>query len=95
MIAVFFLMRHMETYKGGPLAQWCCGLKREGAEQLFQISNLRRRYCLKILLSEVNIMKPKVVNLINQYQRMPANDRRIMYHEAIINIGSRLSAFGP
>ncbi|CAH1440227.1 unnamed protein product [Lactuca virosa] len=90
-----FLMRHMETYKGGPLAQWECGFKKEGADQLHKIRKLRRRYCLKILLSEVNIMKPEVENLIGQYQRMSHDDRRKLYLDGIVKIGARLVAFGP
>ncbi|CAH1438256.1 unnamed protein product [Lactuca virosa] len=90
-----FLMRHMETYKGGPLAQWECGLKNEGTDQLLQMRKLQRRYCLKILLSDVNIMKSDVENLIDQYQMMSNNDRRKLYQDAVIKIGSRLAAFGP
>lgn len=87
-------MRHMETYKGGPLAQWDCGLEKEGADQLLQIRKLRKRYCLKILLSEVNIMKPEVVNLIAQYQRMSGKDKCKLY-QVVLKIGARLAEFGP
>ncbi|CAH1435948.1 unnamed protein product [Lactuca virosa] len=90
-----FLMRHIETYKGGLLAQWTCGFKMESAEQVCQLRKLRRRYCLKILLSEVNIMKHEVEQLIDEYQNLCANDRRVLYHEDIINIGAWLAAFGP
>ncbi|CAI9284722.1 unnamed protein product [Lactuca saligna] len=79
----------------GPLAQWECGFKKEGANQLHQTRKLRRRYCLKILLSEVNIMKPEVENLIGQYQRMSHDDRRKLYLDGIVKIGSRLATFGP
>lgn len=90
-----FLMRHMETYKGGPLAQWKCGFKMESVEQILQLRNLRRRYSMKILLSEVNLMKNEVQQLLVEYQKLSANDSRVMYHEGIINIAARLAAFGP
>ncbi|CAH1435616.1 unnamed protein product [Lactuca virosa] len=90
-----FLMRHMETYKGGALAQWTCGFKMETVEQIYQLRKLRRRYCLKILLSEVNIMKHEVEQLIDEYQKLSTNDRCVLYDEGIINIGARLAAFGP
>ena len=90
-----FLMRHMETYKGGPLAQWKCGFKMESVEQILQLRNLRRRYSMKILLSEVNLMKNEVEQLLVDYQKLSANDSRVMYHEGIINIAARLAAFGP
>lgn len=90
-----FLMRPMETYKGGALAQWTCGFLMESDVQIYQLRKLQRRYCLKIVLSEVNIMKHEVEQLIDEYQKLSANDRRVLYHEGIINIGARLAAFGP
>ncbi|CAI9284775.1 unnamed protein product [Lactuca saligna] len=90
-----FLMRHMETYKGGPLAQWRFGFKMESVKQILRLRNLRRRYSMKILLSEVNLMKNEVEQLLVDYQKLSSNDRRVIYHEGIINIAARLPAFGP
>ncbi|GKD04032.1 ulp1 protease family, C-terminal catalytic domain-containing protein, partial [Tanacetum coccineum] len=41
-----FMMRHMETYKGDGD---CCGLSREGSEQINELIDLRHKYIAKIL----------------------------------------------
>ncbi|CAI9259225.1 unnamed protein product [Lactuca saligna] len=98
--SVMYEMEFVDQYmtwktRGGPLAQWRCGFKMESFEQILQLRNLRRRYSMKILLSEVNLMKNEVEQLLVDYQKLYSNDRRVMYHEGIINIAARLAAFGP
>ncbi|CAI9298457.1 unnamed protein product [Lactuca saligna] len=85
---------YMHSEACGPLAQWTCEFKMESVEQILQLRNLRKRYSMKILLSEVNLMKSEVEQLLVDYQKLSANDRRVMYHEGIINIAGWLAAFG-
>lgn len=88
-----FAIRHMETYKGGGLVQWKTGFKMEGAEQLEQLRKLRRRYCMKILMSEVNVMKNDISNHVIRYLTMPDAQRRSMYQNAMMKLSERLSKF--
>ncbi|KAJ9550855.1 hypothetical protein OSB04_014900 [Centaurea solstitialis] len=58
-----YTMRHMETYKGEQPNKWKCGIHKETSTRLqSQLHNLRLKYTVKILLSEVNT-KDKVVVL--------------------------------
>ncbi|MFS7937264.1 hypothetical protein Hanom_Chr05g00425561 [Helianthus anomalus] len=53
-------MRHMEAYFGSskPLD---CGFNNKESEQEEQIKNLRMKYAAKILLSDANLLKRKVI----------------------------------
>ncbi|KAJ0554463.1 putative Ulp1 protease family catalytic domain, papain-like cysteine peptidase superfamily [Helianthus annuus] len=55
-----FAMRHMEAYFGSskPLN---CGFNNKESEQQEQIKNLRMKYAAKILLSDANLLKRKVI----------------------------------
>ncbi|KAK1431991.1 hypothetical protein QVD17_08837 [Tagetes erecta] len=61
-----FLMRHMETYMGSKLKKWKCGLYDDGPKQEVQINNLRLKYAYKILTSDVNIHKNRVVDVARE-----------------------------
>lgn len=56
-----FLMRHMETFDGTTDGKWSCGFVEESAEQDRQLHRLRRKYATKILTSEENTLKAKVL----------------------------------
>ncbi|XP_071709499.1 uncharacterized protein [Rutidosis leptorrhynchoides] len=54
-----FVMRHMETYAGGSVNRWDCGLV-EGRSQKFTLNKLRKKYAIKLLFSDENKQKAKV-----------------------------------
>ncbi|MEK0310728.1 hypothetical protein OC714_02545, partial [Candidatus Phytoplasma australasiaticum] len=54
-----FIMKHMESYQG--LDNWECGLEAQGEKLDKQIRGMRRKYITKMLLSDVNKLKTKVI----------------------------------
>ncbi|PWA99052.1 ulp1 protease family, C-terminal catalytic domain-containing protein [Artemisia annua] len=59
------VMRHMETCMGIGLDKLNCGLAGDTRKLKMQLSNLRNRYASKILLSECNIFKERVIQKIS------------------------------
>ena len=57
-----FAMRHMETFYGQRAEEWNSGFKNEGVEQEGQIKTLRKKYAAKILLSDYNIHRKKIIS---------------------------------
>ncbi|KAL8240493.1 hypothetical protein R6Q59_013848 [Mikania micrantha] len=56
-----FCMRYMETYMGGGVKRWRCGLANEYDAQFKQLNQLRIKYLCKILTSSVNFLKDDVL----------------------------------
>ncbi|KAL8213940.1 hypothetical protein R6Q57_003389 [Mikania cordata] len=56
-----FCMRHMETYMGGGVKGWKCGLLQEFDGQRRQLQQLRIKYLCKILTSTINILKDDII----------------------------------
>ncbi|KAJ0462929.1 hypothetical protein HanHA300_Chr14g0509531 [Helianthus annuus] len=67
-----FAMRHMEAYAASnkPLN---CGFNKKESEQQEQIKNLRMKYAAKILLSDANLLKRKVI----EDARKVANKKKV------------------
>ncbi|KAL4591786.1 hypothetical protein LXL04_004757 [Taraxacum kok-saghyz] len=55
-----FCMRHMETYMGDNSGNWSCGLNKESPKQQ-EIDYLRFKYLTKILLSDINQLRDKII----------------------------------
>lgn len=77
-----FLMRHMETYQGGPITKYDSGLLVESEEQSRQIRKLRKKYATKILLSSLNIHVDLVLNESDAFARIPVKERKKILLEA-------------
>ncbi|KAL8199695.1 hypothetical protein R6Q57_013263 [Mikania cordata] len=56
-----FCMRHMETYMGGVVKGWRCGLLNESDAQCRQLNQLLIKYPCKILTSSVNFLKDDIL----------------------------------
>ncbi|KAL8209301.1 hypothetical protein R6Q57_006033 [Mikania cordata] len=56
-----FCIRHMETYIGGGVKRWKCGLVNESYAQCKQLNKLRIKYLCKIRNSSVNFLKDDVL----------------------------------
>nr|KAJ0211254.1 hypothetical protein LSAT_V11C400213610 [Lactuca sativa] len=65
-----FAMRHIETYMGQPISNWKPGLYKESAIQQTTLEKLRQRYAHRMLASEINMLKAKVLDLAEKYQKV-------------------------
>ncbi|KAL3621671.1 hypothetical protein CASFOL_036583 [Castilleja foliolosa] len=59
-----YVMRHMETYMGGSLRGWKCGLSKNNARQM---KALRAKYAAAILGSEMNLHRVRIVSEVKKY----------------------------
>ncbi|CAI9291063.1 unnamed protein product [Lactuca saligna] len=57
----FFCMRHLETYIGDKTVNWTRGLPKESKQQQSVLNDLRIKYLTKILLSDVNTQRLKII----------------------------------
>ncbi|KAL8241159.1 hypothetical protein R6Q59_014514 [Mikania micrantha] len=65
-----FCMRHMETYMGGGVKGWKCGLLQESEGQRRQLQQLRIKYLCKILTSPLNILKDDIIMQARQHDNL-------------------------
>ncbi|KAL8188548.1 hypothetical protein R6Q57_029836 [Mikania cordata] len=73
-----FAMRHMETYKGKPINEWAndCGLKEEADQCVIgQLNDLRIKYLSKMLLSDVNLLRDKVMSQLEDFEKIDISER--------------------
>lgn len=63
-----FVMHHMEHYMGYTIVRWDCGLEDERRKQTQQLVNLRKKYVARLLLSECNIHKDKILADLSDIQ---------------------------
>ncbi|KAD7478908.1 hypothetical protein E3N88_02044 [Mikania micrantha] len=76
-----FAMRHMETYKGQPINEWAndCGLKEEAEQSLVgQLNDLRIKYLSKLLLSDVNLLRDKVISQLEDFEKIDISKREML-----------------
>jgi len=77
-----FCMFHMETFMGGPISKYDCGLGRECEEHKSWIVRLRTKYATKILTSDLNINKPIVLQEADEFSKIPAKQRKQTLYDA-------------
>ncbi|KAI3813105.1 hypothetical protein L1987_17821 [Smallanthus sonchifolius] len=86
-----FMMRHMETYMGEEEKAWQCGFGVESENvQEKQIEDLRRKYCAKILLHEINELKHYIVEEMKKYLQISYPSRKILEETSKKRIEERL-----
>ncbi|KAI3798056.1 hypothetical protein L1987_33323 [Smallanthus sonchifolius] len=86
-----FMMRHMETYMGEEEKAWHCGFGLESEKvQEKQIEDLRRKYCAKILLHEINGLKHYIVEELKTYLQISYPSRKILEENSKKRIEERL-----
>ncbi|PWA63872.1 hypothetical protein CTI12_AA348970 [Artemisia annua] len=71
-----FAMRHMETYNGQKVEEWNLGFRNEGEGQQGQIKTLRRKYAAKMLLSDENIHRKKIISESIEFLSLPAEHKQ-------------------
>lgn len=72
-----FAMRHMETYYGQSIEEWKSGFKNESPEQQGQIKTLRKKYAAKMLLSDNNIHRKKIISESNEFLSLSAEEKQV------------------
>ena len=88
-----YLMRHMETYMGSALKNWKCGFRNEEVIQQNQICELRKKYTSKILKSELNMNKSRVMLEVEEYLSKPNDVKDKLLKTRFTRIQKRLSLF--
>ena len=71
-----FVMRHMENYMGMSILNWDCGLEDEGRKQTIQLGKLRKKYAAKLLLSDCNMIKDKIVSDMMKFRDAVAKAKK-------------------
>ncbi|KAD3337315.1 hypothetical protein E3N88_32835 [Mikania micrantha] len=56
-----FAMRHMEMFMGSHCRNFDCGFKTSEKQVITQIQTLRKKYACRILLSDINVQKQKLL----------------------------------
>ncbi|CAI9285377.1 unnamed protein product [Lactuca saligna] len=85
-----FAMRHMETYMGQPLLKWKPGLHKESAVQQTTLEKLKQRYAHIMLTSEINMLKAKVLDLAEKYQKVEFKVRTDHAYKAMQTIQKKV-----
>nr|KAJ0193984.1 hypothetical protein LSAT_V11C800443470 [Lactuca sativa] len=88
-----FAMIHMETYMGQPLSKWKPGLHKESAVQQTTLEKLRQRYAHIMLTSEINMLKAKVLDLAEKYQKDEFKVHTDHAYKAMQTIQKRLKEY--
>ncbi|KAL4575290.1 hypothetical protein LXL04_022132 [Taraxacum kok-saghyz] len=84
-----FAMRHMETYKGQEEGKWSCGLPPEGPKQYRLIQILRAKYMFKILNSDINLRREKVIDEANFFATISTTEQEMLLKRAELDIVDR------
>ncbi|KAL4566970.1 hypothetical protein LXL04_022540 [Taraxacum kok-saghyz] len=71
-----FCMRHMETYMGDSSSNWTCGLHKESMTQQQEIDYLRLKYLTKILLSDINQLRKKIIAQTEKFAKKISSRNR-------------------
>ncbi|CAI9302650.1 unnamed protein product [Lactuca saligna] len=85
-----FAMRHIETYMGQPLSKWKPVFHKESSVQQTTLEKLRQRYAHIMLTSEINMLKAKVLDLAEKYQKVEFKVRTDHAYKAMQTIQKRL-----
>ena len=70
-----YVMRHMETYRGGGLKTWRSGLKKSNDRQL---KFLRAKYCAAIINADSNTLKDQHLKSANLFYRKSCTQGEIV-----------------
>ncbi|KAJ0509294.1 putative Ulp1 protease family catalytic domain, papain-like cysteine peptidase superfamily [Helianthus annuus] len=87
-----FVMRHMETYKCTPIKVWLCGLLKEVEGQRGQLNDLRVKYLVKILMSDINIQKDAIVAEVRQFAKVRDEEKEALKKSRFERIKERVES---
>ncbi|GKB17252.1 ulp1 protease family, C-terminal catalytic domain-containing protein [Tanacetum coccineum] len=69
-----FTMLHMESYSGQTASTWDCGLVSESKLQCDMLRRLRFKFSTKILLHEINVHAPKMLELAKEFDKLDSRE---------------------
>ncbi|GJW70099.1 integrase, catalytic region, zinc finger, CCHC-type containing protein [Tanacetum coccineum] len=84
-----FTMLHMESYSGQTASTWDCGLVSESKLQCDMLRRLRFKFATKILLHEINVHAPKMLELAKEFDKLDSREKLSIVVEAAKNRGER------
>ncbi|GJW44986.1 hypothetical protein Tco_0073785 [Tanacetum coccineum] len=84
-----FAMLHMESYSGQTASIWDCGLVSESKLQCDMLRRLRFKFATKILLHEINVHAPKMLELAKEFDKLDPREKLSIVVEAVKNRGER------
>ncbi|GJS63140.1 peptidase C48, SUMO/sentrin/Ubl1 [Tanacetum coccineum] len=84
-----FTMLHMESYSGQTASTWDCGLVSESKLQCDMLRRLRFKFATKILLHEINVHAPKMLELAKEFDKLDPREKLSIVVEAVKNRGER------
>ncbi|GJU47077.1 hypothetical protein Tco_1204343 [Tanacetum coccineum] len=70
-----FTMLHMESYTGQTTKYWDCGLVVESKLQCDMLRRLRFKYATKVLLHEINVHAPKMLELAKEFDKLDSREK--------------------
>ncbi|GKE99598.1 hypothetical protein Tco_0022949, partial [Tanacetum coccineum] len=80
-----FTMLHMETFNGGPAANWDYGLPVESQLQRDLLRRLRFKFATKILLHEINVHAEKMLELVKEFDNRDPVEKMAIIVDALKN----------
>ncbi|GKE26605.1 hypothetical protein Tco_1441989, partial [Tanacetum coccineum] len=80
-----FTMLHMETFNGGPAANWDCGLPVESQLQRDMLRRLRFKFATKILLHEIIVHAEKMPELAKEFDKIDPVEKIAIIVDALKN----------
>nr|KAJ0184477.1 hypothetical protein LSAT_V11C900467910 [Lactuca sativa] len=89
-----FAMRNMESYMGKPISKWKPSLHKENTVQQTTLEKLRQRYAYRMLTSEINMLKAKVLDLAEKYQNVEFKVHTAHAYKALQTIQKRMHLSG-
>ncbi|GJZ61765.1 hypothetical protein Tco_0617902 [Tanacetum coccineum] len=87
-----FMMRHMECFNGRKV-RFNTGLQVEGKQQIRQLNGLRRKYLVKMLMTEINEKVGQVEIEAKEYNGYNENQKRNFNEHAIGRLIKRMSKY--
>ncbi|GJQ98157.1 ulp1 protease family, C-terminal catalytic domain-containing protein [Tanacetum coccineum] len=80
-----FTMLHMESFNGETSAIWDCGLSVESGLQCDMLRRLRFKFATKILLHKINVHSKKILELVNEFDKVDSLERMAIIVKAVKN----------
>ncbi|GJR15600.1 ulp1 protease family, C-terminal catalytic domain-containing protein [Tanacetum coccineum] len=84
-----FTMLHMESYSGQTASTWDCGLLSESKLQCDMLRRLSFKFATKILLHEINVHAPKMLELAEEFDKLDPREKLSIVVEAGKNRAER------
>lgn len=90
-----FVMRHMETYKGIGIKDFDAGFDKNEKKQITELNDLRAKYIVKILTSNLNDeeIKDYVTNESTKFNKLAVRRKNEIMKKSIKKIKERVANY--